>query len=180
MNSEQTLIANCQRGDKQSQYLLVERYSGMLMTVCRRYARDEAMARDVLQESLILIFLNIKKYKPTGSFEGWMRRITINCSLQWIGKSYFKNESPTVEFEEKRGQEPVVFGQLAEEEIIRNIQNLPDGYRAVLNLFIIEGMSHKEIAKILNISEGTSRSQLLRAKKRLIEKMNDYPKKASA
>ena len=180
MISEKTLITNCQQGDEQSQYLLVKRYSGMLLSVCRRYARDEAMAYDLLQETLILIFSNIKKYKDTGSFEAWMRRIAINCSLQWIGKSYFKNESATDEFEDTELQEPIIFSQLAEEEIIQHIQTLPDGYRTVLNLYIIEGLSHKEIAEILSISVNTSRSQLMRARKSLIEKLNDFPKKASA
>ena len=152
----------------------------MLLTVCRRYARDEAMAYDLVQETLILIFKNMDKYQPTGSFEGWMRRIAINCSLQWIGKSYFKNESSTAEFIETEFQQPVIFSQLGEEEIIKHIQVLPDGYRAVLNLYIIEGMSHKEIAEVLNISINTSRSQLMRARKKLIEKLNDFPKKASA
>lgn len=152
----------------------------MLLTVCRRYARDEAMAYDLVQESLILIFKNIEKYKTTGSFEAWMRRIAINCSLQWIGKSYFKNESPTEEFSDTEFQEPIIFSQLGEEEIIKHIQSLPDGYRTVLNLYIIEGMSHKEIAEILNISINTSRSQLMRGRKSLIEKLNDFPKKASA
>jgi len=174
--SEQQIISNCQQGDKRSQYLLVERYSGMLLTVCRRYARDDSMARDLLQETLILIFSNIKKYQPTGSFEGWMRRIAINASLQWIGKSYFKNEAPTHEFEDEESSDPKVFSQLAQEEIIKHIQTLPDGYRTVLNLYIIEGLSHKEIADMLNISVNTSRTQLLRARKSLIQKMKDLPK----
>lgn len=179
MISEQTLIKNCQAGDVQSQRLLVKRYSGMLLTVCRRYARDEAMAYDVLQEALILIFSNLKKYKPNGSFEAWMRRIAINCALQWISKSYFKKETSTAEFLHQEWEAPAVFGQLEQEEIIKHIQNLPDGYRTVLNLYIIEGMRHKEIAELLGISINTSRSQLLRARKKLIEKMNDFPKKAS-
>lgn len=180
MKPENTLITNCQKGDKRSQFLLVKKYSGMLLTVCRRYARDEAMAYDVLQETFILIFSNIKKYKSTGSFEGWIRQIAINCSLQWIGKSYFKNESPTIEFTESEWHNPIVFSNLGEEEIIKYIQALPDGYRTVLNLYIIEGFSHKEIAELLNISINTSRTQLMRARKRLIELLDDFPKKASA
>jgi len=180
LTTEQKLITNCQNGDKRSQYLLVEKYSGMLLTICRRYARDEAMAYDLVQETLILIFKNIKSYQHTGSFEGWMRRIAINASLQWIGKSYFKNESSTIDFVETEFQDPAIFSQLGEEEIIKHIQTLPDGYRTVLNLYIIEGMSHKEIAEILNISINTSRSQLMRGRKSLIEKLTDFPKKASA
>lgn len=183
MTAEQTLITNCQNGDKRSQYLLVEKYSGMLMTVCRRYARDNAMAQDLLQETFILIFSNIKKYKAKGSFEGWMRRIAINSSLQWIGRSYFIKESFDTEFigDEIEGTyDPRIFSQLAEEEIIQIIQTLPTGYRTILNLYIFDGFSHKEISESLKISINTSRSQLMRARNKLIAKMNDFPKKISA
>lgn len=183
MLTEKDLITTCQKGDKRSQYLLVERYSGMLATVCRRYARDNAMAQDILQETLILIFTHIKKYKHTGSFEGWMRRIAINCSLQWIGRSYFMKETATTDFNEsdlEKIEHPIIFKQLAEEEIIRLMQTMPDGYRTILNLYCIEGFSHKEIAEMLKISVNTSRSQLLRARKKLINKMNDFPNKISA
>lgn len=93
MISEKQLIKDCQHGKKSSQYELVRRYSGMLMTVSRRYVSDQASAKDVLQESFIRIFTYIDKFKHTGSFEGWMRRITVRCALQWIGKSHFKKET---------------------------------------------------------------------------------------
>lgn len=144
----------------------------MLLTVCRRYARDEAMAKDLLQETLIKIFKGIHKYQPTGSFEGWMRRIAVNCSLAWIQKSSYKNEYPTIDFGEP-AQQPVIFSDLAEEEIIRKIQALSPAIRAVVNLSLIEGYKHKEIAMLLNISENTSRSYLMRGrellKKNLLE-----------
>jgi len=90
--TEETLISNCQKGIKASQYELVKRYSEMLLSVCRRYVRDEAMAKDVLQESLLRIFKNIDRFKAGGSFESWMRTIAINRSLQWIEKSCFRRE----------------------------------------------------------------------------------------
>lgn len=180
MLSEQTLITNCQKGDKRSQYLLFKRYSKLLLTVCRRYVRDDAMAKDVLQDTFMRIFSSIKKYKATGSFEAWMKRIAIHASLRAIEKKYYAHEFPTNDFEEKQWQEPKIYQQLRKEEIVRQIQTLPEGYRTVLNLYIIEGFPHKEIAGILNISEGTSRSQLLRARKMLQKKLKDTPKKASA
>ncbi len=177
MTPQQTLINNCLKGDKRSRYQLVELYSGLLLTTCRRYARDEAMAYDMLQETLILIFKNLHKYRPIGPFEGWIRRIAINCSLQWIAKSCYKREQSVIEFYEKETSEPLIFSQLGQEEIIKCIQQLPDGYRTVLNLYIVEGYSHKEISELLNISVGTSRSQLLRAKKSLIVLLEDKPNK---
>ena len=183
MNEEKILIAQCQAGDKISQFALVKKFSGMLLTVCRRYARDDAMAQDLVQDTFIMIFSNIKKYKATGSFEAWMRRIAINCSLQMIGRSYFKNEKNVETFTQSHleaNSDPQIFSQLATEEILKLIQSLPDGYRTVLNLYIIEGFSHQEIAEALDISINTSRSQLLRARKSLIKMMTDFPKQLLA
>ncbi len=183
MNEEKILIAQCQAGDKISQFALVKKFSGMLLTVCRRYARDDAMAQDLVQDTFIMIFSNIKKYKATGSFEAWMRRIAINCSLQMIVRSYFKNEKNVETFTQSHleaNSDPQIFSQLATEEILKLIQSLPDGYRTVLNLYIIEGFSHQEIAEALDISINTSRSQLLRARKSLIKMMTDFPKQLLA
>ncbi len=176
MITEKQLIQDCQQGRKESQFLLVKRYSGMLMTTCRRYARDEAMAKDVLQETLIRIFGNISKYRPIGSFEAWMRRIAVRCSLQWLEKSHFRRESPTEKFDKDQMMEPAIYNQLATENIIKAVQELPDGFRTVFNLNVIEGYSHKEIAELLNITESSSRSQLLRARRLLQKKLTDSQK----
>ena len=136
----------------------------MLMTVCRRYASDESIAKDILQESLIKIFKNIDSYKATGSFEGWMRKITVRCALHWLRKSYLEKETQIAEIEDNKGTEPDVWSKLGTEEIIQLIQNLPDGFRTVFNLYTIEGYSHKEIADFLDIGESTSRSQLVKAR----------------
>lgn len=152
----------------------------MLLTVCRRYARDEAMAKDALQETFILIFKNIEKYESKGSFEAWMRKIAINVSLKPYERKYYQNELPAHSFEDRNWAEPKILQQLEAEEVIKQIQTLPDGYRTVLNLYVFEGLSHKEISVFLQISEGTSRSQLLRARKLLKEKLIDFPKIESA
>ena len=144
----------------------------MLLTVCRRYARDEAMAKDVLQETLIRIFQHIGKYEATGSFEGWMRRIAVRRSLQWLEKSSFRHELQPVEMPGKDFIEPEVYSRLGVEEIMSLLKELPDGFRAVFNLNVVEGYSHKEVAELLNITESTSRSQLTRARKLLQEKLN--------
>ncbi len=178
--SEAQLIKNCLNGEKASQFELVSRYSPMLMTVCRRYARDEEMAKDVLQETLIKIFKNLKSYQDTGSFEAWMRKIAVHAALRWLEKAHFRKEYMPGEFLIPETKDAAIFSQLGVEAIIQQIQTLPDGYRTVLNLKLIEDFSHSEIAEILNISESTSRSQYARSRKLLQERLNDLPKKASA
>lgn len=143
----------------------------MLLSVCRRYARDEAMAKDVLQETLIRIFQHIGRYEDKGSFEAWMRRIAVRRSLQWIEKSSFQHELQPVEMPDTGTVEPEVYGALGAEEILELLNNLPAGFRAVFNLNVVEGYSHKEIAELLDITESTSRSQLVRARKLLQEKL---------
>ena len=171
MLSLHELIKSCKKGKKESQYELVKRFSSQLMTVCRRYAHDEATAKDMLQESFIRIFSNIQKYKPSGSFEGWMYTITVRCSLQWIDKKHFKNEVFHHSVPE-RDLEPEIYSQLGMEDIILLIQELSPGQRAVFNLNVIDGYSHKEIAKMLNITESSSRSNLVRARQMLQSRIN--------
>ncbi len=180
MISERQLIKDCQKGVKASQYELVTRYSAMLMTVCRRYTRDGNMAKDVLQETWIRIFKNIDKYKTTGSFEGWMRRIAVNAALRYIERSHFTKEIYPDEPVEQNQKEPEIYSRFGVDAIIAEIQKLPDGYRAVLNLHLIEGYSHKEIGALLEISEATSRSQFSRGRRLLQIRLKDLPKKASA
>lgn len=179
MLSEKQLIKNCLQGNKSSQYELVKRYSKMLMAVCRRYARDEAAAKDVLQESLIRIFTHLEKYTPNeqGTFEGWLRTIAIRCSLTWINKSCFKQEIAPLEFPDHQSTEPEVYSYFGLEAINLLLKELPDGFRTIFNLNIVEGYSHKEIANLLDITESTSRSQLARARKMLQEKIKFHKKK---
>lgn len=151
--------------------MLVQRYAGMLLSVCRRYAKDENMAKDILQETLLRIFTNIDKYEPTGSFEAWMRRIAVRRSLQWLEKSCFQHETQPVEMPDYQSIEPEINQQLGSEEIMRLVQVLSPGYRAVFNMYVVEGYNHQEIAEILGISENTSRSQLARARQLLQQKL---------
>jgi len=170
--TEKQIIRDCQQGIKSSQYELVKRYSGMLMAAGRRFVKDEATAKDVLQESLIRIFKNIQKYEPTGSFENWMRRITVRCALTSLDKAKIKREIELSEQHLNTSKEPAIFGYMELEEISRLIDELPIGYRTVFNLNVIEGYTHKEIAADLNITASASRSQLTRAKKMLQVKIN--------
>lgn len=166
MLTEIQLIKDCQKGVKTSQYELVKRYGGKLLSVARRYVPDQASAKDILQESLIRIFANIENYKSTGSFEGWMRTITVRCALSHLRKAHRTQEvemTPSRSY--NQGVDPAVYDTMGMEELIILIQQLPNGFRSVFNLREIEGHSHAEIAEILGITESTSRSQLTRAKK---------------
>ena len=171
MISEKQLLNDCQKGIKSSQSKLVRRYSGMLMKVSRRYVSDQASAKDVVQESFILIFRYIDKFKNTGSFEGWIRKITVRCALQWIGKSHFKKETSLTNLEVNDSVDPAIFNKLGIEEIKRLVAELPVGYRTVFNLNVMEGYNHNEIGELLGITESSSRSQLTRAKRLLKKKL---------
>ena len=125
------------------------------------------MAKDVLQESLIKILRALPQYKPTGSFEAWLRRIVITTALQSYDKSCFRNERTSLDSIAEPLAEPEIYQQLKVEDLIALIRTLPDGFQQVFNLYVIEGYSHKEIAELLQITESTSRSQLTRARKLL-------------
>jgi RNA polymerase sigma factor (sigma-70 family) len=164
--SEDELIIGCQKNKPRFQRALVDRYSGLLFTIARRYAKDNHEAEDILQESLTKILLNIYKFVPKGSFEGWMRRITVNTALKRIS-----NKKQFVDLNQADSMLPEVapdiFATLQAEELLSLISKLPDGYRQIFNLYAIESYSHVEIAGMLGISEGTSRSQYMRSRRML-------------
>ena len=165
--TDKALIEGCIKENKQCQKELFLRYSGKMLTVCRRYARHQLEAEDLLQDAFIRVFDKIDQFKFNGSFEGWIRRIVVNTALKNYQKSSYQKEQIGLENYEEDSLEPSVYSQLHEEELLRLIAALPDGYRVVFNLYVMEGFSHKEIAKSLNIQEATSRSQLLKARKML-------------
>lgn len=139
----------------------------MLLTVARRYMRDADSARDILQEAFIRIFQAIDKYRATGSFEGWMRRIVITTALKTLDRSWFRRELPGLECVPTPALEPEVFTEMGAEELMQVIARLPEGFRQVFNLYVVEGYSHQEIGELLGIAESTSRSQLSRARQLL-------------
>ncbi len=137
----------------------------MLMTVSRRYSRDNESAKDNLQEAFIKIFRYIGRYKPTGSFNAWMRRIVINASLQSIDKACFKREiSGLDELLDQPSTPADAYAHLGAEELMNLIDQLPNGFKQVFNLYVLEGYSHREISEVVGITESTSRSQLVRAR----------------
>ncbi len=168
MISEIDLINGCKIGDKKAQRTLYDKYAAKMLGVCIRYFRDIDEAEDALQEGFIKIFKNIDKFRNEGSFEGWIRRIMVNTSLNYY-KSNLKHYYGTDydEVEEFVEDEKLKFDNLSVEYLLKIIQDLPEGYRLVFNLYEIEGYSHKEIAEMLGISVNTSKSQLMKAKRNL-------------
>lgn len=159
------LINKCKEGDRRAQEELYRLYSPMLMGVCLRYASNKEEAEDFLQEGFIKIYANLYQYRPIGSFSSWLRKVVVNVALQKLRRK----KTPFADVEIDRIADAVestedIFSQFGAKMLIRLIQQLPDGYRTVFNMYVIEGYSHKEIAAQLGINEATSKSQLSRAK----------------
>lgn len=169
--TEQQLIQGCIHEDRECQRELFNLYAGKMLTVTRRYARHQAEAEDLLQDAFIKIFNNLKRFEGKGSFEGWMRRIAVNTAIKNYNKSAFQKEKIGLPEYHDTPINAEAISNLTEEELLKEIATLPDGYRVVFNLYVIEGYSHKEIARQLNIGESTSRSQLVKARKLLQEKL---------
>jgi RNA polymerase sigma-70 factor (ECF subfamily) len=133
--------------------------------VCLRYARHASEAQDMLQDGFIKVFDNIGSFKSNGSFEGWIRRIVVTTALNYCRKSSFKQEQIGIEDYQDTVVKSKAVSNLGEKELLALIQKLPDGYRMVFNLYVIEGYSHKEKGERLNVTESTSRSQLAKSRK---------------
>lgn len=174
--TEQEIIQGCQKQKSNCQKQLVIQYSSILLGVCHRYVGRREQAKDVLQESLLMIFRYIPDYKATGSFTAWMKRIVATTALQHLRKSPYKLEEPGLEKIPEDFVSPSIYSQLAAEDLLNLIDQLPEGFRTIFNLSAIEGYSHKEIGGLLDISESTSRSQLARARKLLQRKIEDQKK----
>jgi RNA polymerase sigma factor (sigma-70 family) len=165
---EDQLIAGCKESELRCQKALYERLHPKMLGVCLRYAIDRDQAQDMLQDGFIKVFMKIKDFNSKGSFEGWVRKIMVNTALEHLRKAKgretvsFENESVLVVEKSPSAQD-----QLEAQDVLSIIQQLPMGYRTVFNLFAIEGYSHEEIAKELNISVNTSYSQYHRAKSML-------------
>jgi RNA polymerase sigma factor (sigma-70 family) len=162
--TEQEIIKGCIGKKPVCQRLLFDQYAGVMMGLCLRYAKDQQEAQDILQIGFIRVFDCIHQYKGTGSFEGWMRRIFVSVAMRELSKRTFNFD--TISSSEVFDT-PDVISKISEDEILLLIRKLPDGYRLVFNLHVIEGYSHDEIAVLLSIQPATSRTQLLKARKML-------------
>lgn len=159
---------------------LYQRFSPRMYAVCLRYAGNAEEAQDILQEGFIKVFNKLKSFRGEGSFEGWIRRIFVNTAIEHFRRKRYLQPVTDKEENTIEGNYLSALDDLAEKDILALVQQLSPGYRTVFNMYVIEGYSHKEIADMLNISEGTSKSQLSRAKvilqdmvKEFIEQQNE-------
>jgi RNA polymerase sigma-70 factor (ECF subfamily) len=149
-------------------------YSRKMMGVCLRYIGDRETARDLLQDGFIKVFTSIESYSGNGSFEGWIRKIFVNCALEYLRKSDVLREAVGFDLSiDQIGFDDLIISEISASELLKLVQDLPNSLRAVFNLFAIEGYSHKEVAKMMDISESTSRSQYVRAKQLLQSRINE-------
>jgi RNA polymerase sigma factor (sigma-70 family) len=149
---------------------LYQRYAGKMMAVCRRYAPARAEAEDLLQEGFILVFSSIKKYNASGSLEGWIRKIIVRLAIRkWHQKMKMLTETIDDHFELYDDSISVI-DRISTEELLMKISQLPEGYKMIFNMYVIDGFSHAEIAAAAGINESTSRSQLVKARN-MLQKM---------
>lgn len=161
---ESDLIKGCMDGNRRMQEELYRRFSPRMYAVCLRYAGNAEEAEDILQEGFIKVFKKLDSFRSEGSFEGWVRRIFVNTAIEHFRRKRYL--MPVTEKEENtiEGKYTSVLDELGVKDIMALIQELSPGYRTVFNMYVVEGYTHKEIADMLGISEGTSKSQLSRAK----------------
>ena len=164
--TEADIIKGCVKKDPNCQRILFEQYAGKMMSLCMRYVDDEE-AKDILQVGFLKVFDYIHQYKGEGSFEGWMRRVFVSVAIRHISKKKIKMIDIGEVDTDNSFEDPDVITKLSEDEIHRLIRKLPEGYRAVFNLHVLEGYSHEEIGNLLKIQATTSRTQLLKARKML-------------
>lgn len=172
--TDENIIRGCRRGDRKAQQALYEQYKSMLFNVCLRYASGWHEAEDWLQDGLVQIFTHLGQYQPTGPLGAWLRKVMVNTALQQIRKK--RQAFQMVDIEEVAGNfeaDGQLFDRYREEALVRMLQQLPEGYRAVFNLYVMEGHSHQAIGELLGITESASRSQLSRAKT-LLRKMLEH------
>ena len=167
--TEDELIRGCLKGEASCQKEIFYRFASRMLGVCNRYARNCADAEDILQDAFIKVFDKIHQFKFEGSFEGWIRRIVVNTALKKYSLRRYEKEVSGYEIKDRdeSGMEPSAYAHLTEKEILELINHLPDGYRLIFNLYVIEGFQHDEIAEMLGIQSGTSRSQLVKARNML-------------
>jgi len=164
-----TILAECIDNQPKAQKQLFDLLAPKMYSVCLRYAKDEDEAKDILQESFIKVFKNLTKFEHKGSFEGWVKRIFINTSIEFYRKNQKHNIVDSIDDVAERPIDSHTISILKTADLMKLVNRLPNGYRTVFNLFAIEGYSHDEISKLLKISENTSKSQLHKARIHLQE-----------
>jgi RNA polymerase sigma-70 factor (ECF subfamily) len=168
------LIHNCLKRQRHAQSQLYEQFAPAMLTVCMRYSKNKEEAEEILQEGFIKVFTFLHQYSFEGSFEGWVRKIMVNCALQrFRSKSQLHAVIDIDSNQLEIAATEIIIAQIGTKELLKMVQQLPPAYRMVFNLYVFEGMKHKEIAEHLGISEGTSKSNLFDARSILQKAVND-------
>ena len=165
--TETDLIKGCIKGNAQCQRMLFEQYAGKMMSVCLRYANDTMEAEDIMQDGFIKVYQYLHQFKFEGSFVGWIRRIIVNTAIRHLEKKKIQFKDIDESGANAPKLDPYAYAHLGQDDLMKLINQLPEGYKVVFNLNVIEGYSHEEIAEMLHIQAGTSRSQLVKARKML-------------
>jgi len=175
MLSEKQLVIQCAKHNRQAQKQLFDRYSGLLLGICRRYVAETSEAEDILQEGFLKIYLKIREYKGTGPLMAWMSRIIINTAITHYHKNRKHHFHHDIEEVNETDMEGFLFNDLdfTRDELLNVVSSLPQGYRMIFNLYAIEGFKHKEIAEFLDIDVNTSKSQYSRARKLIRKKLEN-------
>jgi len=168
------VIEGCKKGDRKSQQVLYMMFYGKMLGVCMRYSKDSEDARDILQEGFVKVFLNLKSFGASGSFEGWVRRIMVNTAIDFYRKSKQSIVIANSDYVELNGEDvtddnnnEMNYANISTNEIMEAVQKLSPVYRTVFNMYVMDGYTHKEIAAQLGINEGTSKSNFSKAKMNL-------------
>lgn len=170
---EDDLIRDCRSGDRHAQQQIFDRYSRRMLGVCLRYVKNTMQAEDILVIAFTKVFDRISQFKGEGSFEGWVRRITVNEALTCLRRNRVMMLETDLEQADRQPDYSRMGDHLEAEDLLKMIDELPPGYRVVFNMYAIDGYSHKEIAEQLGISENTSKSQLSRARTHLQKLLAD-------
>jgi RNA polymerase sigma factor (sigma-70 family) len=161
------LIQGCKRNDRDSQRLLYQHYYGYALSICIRYSRNKAEAKEAVNDGFMKVFGKIDQYHQDSPFKGWIRKIMINASIDQYRKELKHQQHDNLATVFSSVIQPQAITDLSLEELIGLVQKLSPAYRAVFNLYVIDGYTHKEIGKMLNISAGTSKSNLLKSRENL-------------
>ena len=165
------LIRNCLKGRRKYQEELYSRYSGLVMGICMRYARDQSQAEDIFQEAFIKVYQNLPELQEPNALPGWVKKIAVNTALNYIRPRVDRIDPINDQTDADDQEYHRLIDHLTNEQLISIINEMPEGYRFVFNMSVIDGYNHREISDHLGIAESTSRSQLTAAKKLLRQRL---------
>jgi RNA polymerase sigma-70 factor (ECF subfamily) len=176
MEALENLINDLKAGKRKAQAVLYKKYAPSLLGLCMRYGKSKAEAEDVLQEGFIKIFEKIGGLQKASSLEPWMKRIMVNTAINSYHKNlkhYYHQDIDDIQIQDGLEDTSEYMGGITPEKVLKSVQELPEGYKLVLNMYVFDGFSHKEIAEELSISINTSKTQLLKARRKLREKFKN-------